>query len=77
MQSRIDLGPEESDLSSAGASVSLDIVGNVTITGAASITLQAPSITIDGEDVSISGSAGVTIDGGADCTILAGEINIG
>jgi hypothetical protein len=27
--------------------------------------------------VSISGSAGTTIDGGANCTILAGEINIG
>jgi len=77
LQFELSLGPEESDLSSAGASVSLDITGNVTITGAASITLQAPSITIDGENVSISGSAGTTIDGGANCTILAGEINIG
>jgi uncharacterized protein involved in type VI secretion and phage assembly len=77
LQFELSLGPEESELSSVAASVSLDIDGNVTITGAASITLQAPSITIDGEDVSISGSAGVTIDGGADCTILAGEINIG
>ena len=74
---KLNLGPEESELASAGASISLDIAGNVTITGAASITLQAPSITIDGENVSISGSAGVTVDGGADCTILAGEINIG
>jgi phage baseplate assembly protein gpV len=74
---KLSLGPEESELASAGASISLDIAGNVTITGAASITLQAPSITIDGENVAISGSAGVTVDGGADCTILAGEINIG
>jgi phage baseplate assembly protein gpV len=77
LQFELSLGPEESDLSSAGASVSLDIVGNVTIIGAASITLQAPSITIDGDSVSISGSAGTTINGGANCTILAGEINIG
>jgi phage baseplate assembly protein gpV len=77
LEFQLSLGPEESRLASAGASVSLDIVGNVTITGATSITLEAPSISIDGEDVSISGSAGVTIDGGADCTILAGEINIG
>jgi phage baseplate assembly protein gpV len=77
LQFELSLGPEESDLSSAGASVSLDIVGNVTITGAASITLHAPSITINGENVSISGSAGTTIHGGANCTILAGEINIG
>jgi len=77
LQFQLSLGPEESELASAGASVSLDIAGNVTITGAASITLQAPSITIDGENVSISGSAGVTVDGGADCTILAAEINIG
>jgi uncharacterized protein involved in type VI secretion and phage assembly len=76
-QFELSLGPEESELASEGASVSLDISGNVTITGAASITLQAPSITIDGDNVSISGSAGVTIDGGTDCTILAGEINIG
>jgi uncharacterized protein involved in type VI secretion and phage assembly len=77
LEFQLSLGPEESKLASAGASVSLDIVGNVTITGATSITLEATSISIDGENVSISGSAGVTIDGGADCTILAGEINIG
>jgi uncharacterized protein involved in type VI secretion and phage assembly len=77
LEFQLSLGPEESKLASAGTSVSLDIVGNVTITGATSITLEATSISIDGENVSISGSAGVTIDGGADCTILAGEINIG
>jgi uncharacterized protein involved in type VI secretion and phage assembly len=77
LEFQLSLGPEESKLASAGASVSLDIVSNVTITGATSITLEATSISIDGENVSISGSAGVTIDGGADCTILAGEINIG
>jgi uncharacterized protein involved in type VI secretion and phage assembly len=77
LQYELSLGPESSDLATAGASVSLDIAGNVTITGAVRITLQAPTISLEGENVSISGTAGTTIDGGADCTIIAAQINIG
>jgi phage baseplate assembly protein gpV len=77
LQYQLGLGPEASELATAGASVSLDIAGNVTITGAVSITLQAPSITIDGTNVTISGSAGATLDGGANCTIIGAEVNIG
>ncbi len=77
LQYEMKLGPESADLSTVGASVSLDIAGNVTITGAVSITLQAPTITIDGTNVTISGSAGATLDGGANCTIIGAEVNIG
>ena len=77
LQYELALGPESSDLASAGASVSLDLVGNVTIKGAISITLEAPDITISGTNVSISGDAGLTLDGGLDCTISGTEVNIG
>jgi uncharacterized protein involved in type VI secretion and phage assembly len=77
LQYQLALGPSSSQLASAGASVTLDLVGNVKITGAVSITLEAPSITISGDTVEISGDAGLTLDGGADCTISGAEINIG
>jgi phage baseplate assembly protein gpV len=59
------------------SSVSLDMVGNVTISGAVSITLKAPSIVLDGEIVQISGSVSATLDGGAQCTIDGLQIAIG
>jgi phage baseplate assembly protein gpV len=77
LQYQLGLGSKSSDLKSAGASVSLDLVGNVTIKGAVSIKLDAPSIKISGENISISGSAGATIDGGLNCTISGAEVNIG
>jgi uncharacterized protein involved in type VI secretion and phage assembly len=77
LQYSLTLGPDASELASAGASVSLDLAGKVTITGAVSITLQAPTITIEGTNVSVAGSAGATLNGGANCTILGAEINIG
>jgi phage baseplate assembly protein gpV len=77
LQFSLGLGPAQANLASAGASVSLDIAGNVTITGAVSITLQAPTITIAGTNVTISGSAGATLNGGANCTIAGAEVNIG
>lgn len=76
LQFELGLGPEASELASAGASVSLDIAGNVTITGMVSITLNAPTITITGDTVTISGSAGATLNGGANCTIIGTEVNI-
>jgi phage baseplate assembly protein gpV len=76
-QYALNLGPASSKLSSAGASVSLDLAGNVTITGALSIKLQAPSITISGANVSITGKTAATINGGANCTITGAQVNIG
>jgi phage baseplate assembly protein gpV len=77
LQYELALGPEASELSSAGASVSLDIAGNVTIQGAVSITLEAPDITISGTNVSISGDASLDLDGGLACSISGAEVNIG
>jgi phage baseplate assembly protein gpV len=71
-------GPlEKAELSTIGASVSLDIFGNVTVQGALSITLQAPKITLQGGTVEISGTTNLTLNGGASCSIQAGAINIG
>jgi uncharacterized protein involved in type VI secretion and phage assembly len=59
------------------SSVSLDALGNVTITGAVSITLKAPSIVLNGETVQITGTASATLNGGAQCTIAGLQIDIG
>jgi len=77
LQYEITLGPDAAELSSAGATVSLDLFGNVTIRGAASISLEAPDISISGTNVTISGTAGATFDGGFNCTISGAQVNIG
>jgi phage baseplate assembly protein gpV len=59
------------------SSVSLDVLGNVMITGAVSITLKAPSIVLDGENVQITGSVSAMLDGGGQCTIAGLQIDIG
>lgn len=59
------------------ASISLDVAGNVTITGLVSITLQAPSIKLNGTNVQINGAASTSIDGGGQCTIAGAQITIG
>lgn len=59
------------------SSVSLDVVGNVTITGAVSITLKAPSIVLNGDNVQITGTASATLNGGGQCTIAGLQIDIG
>lgn len=59
------------------SSVSLDVLGNVTITGALSITLKAPSIMLNGETVQITGTASATLNGGPQCTIAGLQIDIG
>lgn len=76
-QYALNLGPSASKLSSTGASVSLDLAGNVKITGAVSIKLEAPSISISGTNVSITGKTGATINGGMNCTITGAQVNIG
>ena len=58
------------------SSVSLDVLGNITIEGLISITLKAPLIKLDGKVVQISGTASTTVNGGAQCTITAAQIDI-
>jgi uncharacterized protein involved in type VI secretion and phage assembly len=61
----------------SASSVSMDAVGNVTISGEISITLKAPSIVLNGNTVKINGTASTTVDGGAQCTISGLQIDIG
>lgn len=79
----LTLGAESASLEAgllpppAKSSVSLDIFGNVTITGEVSITLKAPSIVLDGDTVQITGSVSATLNGGGQCTIAGLQIDIG
>jgi uncharacterized protein involved in type VI secretion and phage assembly len=77
-QQTMALQAAQAQLATAGgtASVTLDIAGNVTIQGAVSLSLKAPSITIEGETITINGSATATLKGGAACTIQGGVVNI-
>jgi phage baseplate assembly protein gpV len=59
------------------ASVSLDVAGNVKITGAVSITLTAPTIALNGTTITINGATSTTLNGGAQCTIMGASISIG
>jgi phage baseplate assembly protein gpV len=83
LQQMLTLGPKGASLEAGTlppptkSSVSLDALGNVTITGAVSITLRAPTITLDGKVVQISGTASATLNGGAQCTIAGLQIDIG
>jgi len=79
---KLSMGPKEVELAAGTfppptrASISLDVLGNVTIQAMKSLTLKAPDITIDGGMVTIKGKAGATLDGGADCTIKGLTVNI-
>jgi uncharacterized protein involved in type VI secretion and phage assembly len=58
------------------ASITLDTAGNVSIKGALSIELKAPTITIEGGVVDIKSSASTSINGGPACNIQAALVKI-
>jgi uncharacterized protein involved in type VI secretion and phage assembly len=64
------------NLSTPTASITLGVDGSVTITGANSISLKAPTISIEGGKVSVKSVAGTRIDGGKECTIKAATVNL-
>jgi phage baseplate assembly protein gpV len=64
-------------LSPGTASVKVDPAGNITITGTTSITLTAPTIALNGTNVTVSGGTSATLNGGGQCTILGASISIG
>lgn len=76
---QISIGPGEVKITLAEnkASITLDTGGNITIKAAAGITLDAPTINVMGTNTAIGGSQSARIDGGANCTIQAGQIFIG
>jgi uncharacterized protein involved in type VI secretion and phage assembly len=73
----LSLEAASATLSTPAASVTLGIAGDLTIKGSTRITIQAPTITLEGENVQISGSAAATLNGGMNCTILGTTVNIG
>ena len=82
-QQMLTLGPATASLEAgtvpppSKSSVSMDALGNVTISGAVSITLKAPSISLQGEVVQVAGSASLNLNGGAHCLIAGATIDIG
>lgn len=78
-QHKITLSPKEVKISMAEnkAIITLDAGGNITIKAAASITLDAPTINVMGDNVAIGGRQSARIDGGGHCSIQAGQIFIG
>jgi phage baseplate assembly protein gpV len=83
LQQTLTLGPGTASLEAgtlpppSKSSVSMDALGNVTISGALSITLKAPNITLQGENVQVTGTAGAVLNGGAHCMIAGAQIDIG
>jgi uncharacterized protein involved in type VI secretion and phage assembly len=70
------LDPKQAQLKTAEASVTLDVTGKVTITAAKELKIEAPVINISGTKVVIKGTASATIDGGKQCSINAGQVDI-
>lgn len=74
---KVSLGPSGIELDAAGnAKVSLDMQGTLTIQAATQIELKAPSIKIEGDNVSIKGTAKATLDGGLACDVKAALVKI-
>jgi uncharacterized protein involved in type VI secretion and phage assembly len=77
-QQQITMDPAQIKLSTAGglASITLDTAGNISIEGAVSIDLQAQRISINGTNISVSGTASTDISGGAQCSVQAAMVRI-
>jgi uncharacterized protein involved in type VI secretion and phage assembly len=60
----------------AKSTITMDVAGNITIDAKLSLSLKAPSISISGKKVDISGDAATTVKGGAKCAIQGGIVNI-
>jgi uncharacterized protein involved in type VI secretion and phage assembly len=75
---QVTMAPDRIELSTTGglASVKLDTAGNISIEGALSIDLKAQRITINGTNVSVSGTASTDISGGAQCSVQAALVRI-
>ena len=77
-QQKVTIDPLKIEISTTAgtATVTLDTLGSVTIEAALSITLKAPSITIDGALVDVKGSATLGLKGGAACNIQGAVVTI-
>jgi uncharacterized protein involved in type VI secretion and phage assembly len=59
------------------STISLKNNGDMTITAKGDLTLKGAAINLDANKVNIKGKSSVTVNGGSQCTIDAGIINIG
>jgi len=77
-QQTIKMDATQIQLSTTGgtATVTLDTSGKITLQAAMSIELKAPTITLDGLNVTVKGSASTSVEGGATCSIQAGLVKI-
>jgi phage baseplate assembly protein gpV len=75
---KVKLGPDAVEMKTTGntASIRLGVTGDVTITGATSIALKAPSISIQGATVEVTGATSTSITGGANCELKGGLVRI-
>lgn len=78
MEQKVQLTATGIEISTSGgtASVKLDSSGSITIQGAQSIALKAPSITLDGATVSIKGTASVSLESSGTCNIQGSLVKI-
>lgn len=65
------------EMSTPLASVTLDVLGNVTITAIKELTLQSNVINITGGKINILSTVSTTVNGGPQCTIAGAQIDIG
>ena len=77
-QQKVSLTLDSVELSAGlgAASMTLTTTGAVTIASAASIELNAPTVTINGVNVEIKAAASATVNGGAACNVQGGMVRI-
>jgi uncharacterized protein involved in type VI secretion and phage assembly len=77
-QQTIKMDATQIELSTTGgsASIKLETSGKITLQAATTLELKAPSITLEGLNISIKGSASTSVEGGATCSIQAGLVKI-
>ena len=81
-QQNITLGPAGVTISAgtlpppARATITMDVLGNITIDAKVSLQLKAPLVSINGKKIDISADVAATVKGGANCTIQGGTVKI-
>jgi phage baseplate assembly protein V len=80
LQQQIVLDPSGIRMTTAGpgggTTTTMDTAGNVSIAATTSISLNAPTINIQGSTVNVTGTSGANINGGGQCSIKAGMVHI-
>jgi uncharacterized protein involved in type VI secretion and phage assembly len=74
----IKIGPSKIEVAAADgkATLTLEDSGKVSVQASASLELKAETITIEGKNLSLKGTASATLDGGQACTVKATQVLI-